>query len=346
LKKSMDNNITFFSPMSKKNSSFIIRDPLKTNHSFLSTDPSLKEKTVKYIVNPSENQTKSNLLPVKSNDTSYSNIKKWTKSNTVNSKIIPIIPIRSVSKNHKLRTTIKDKTKFQHFINMFKNLKRDNVKLSQVNVSSHNFKEPVNLNKYLIRNHQIDINKPTVNKTKIAQTNIKFNMTTDLYDKIREEKIKVQKKNMEKYEIEKYGEKIVQVDLDEYKNEEQSKSIKRKQTLRRERKRLTKLDTFLDQFRNNELKEVEYVPEKEIINFDNLREVIHMRNLTKNKGEEIDFLDIKDIKQFKQDIIETGNEVVRKLRIFSRPNFIKTKFRNGTMQKLNQVNGKYFGCLV
>lgn len=83
------------------------------------------------------------------------------------------------------------------------------------------------------------------------------------------------------------------------------------------------------------------------VNIKNLERVIRVRNIIRKKIDlENDFLGIQDITKFKENRRENDNELMMTLKSLGPPSFLKTRFRNKTIEKYKIVNGKYFGCMV
>lgn len=78
----------------------------------------------------------------------------------------------------------------------------------------------------------------------------------------------------------------------------------------------------------------------------NLKRIIRVRNIMKKRlDNENDFLGIEDIMKFKKLNREGEDDVIRALKKFGPPTFLKTKFKKETMEKYKIVNGKYFGVM-
>ena len=69
-----------------------------------------------------------------------------------------------------------------------------------------------------------------------------------------------------------------------------------------------------------------------------------MKKILKNEAkDDMDFImnNANKLRQIKE---ETEDMLTLRLHKLGPPGFLKTKFRNQTVQKFQTVNGKYFGC--
>ena len=84
-----------------------------------------------------------------------------------------------------------------------------------------------------------------------------------------------------------------------------------------------------------------------MVNRKNLDRVIRVRNIVKKKIDfKNDHLGFGDIDKFKEQGRENDNQLILTLKSLGPPSFLKTRFKNTTIEKYKVVNGKYFGCKV
>jgi hypothetical protein len=84
-----------------------------------------------------------------------------------------------------------------------------------------------------------------------------------------------------------------------------------------------------------------------LISKKNLERIIRVHEIVKNKiDKRNDFLGVQNMKKFREARMEMDENLVMVLKKLGTPSFLKTGFREKTMEKYKTVNGKYFGCKV
>lgn len=84
-----------------------------------------------------------------------------------------------------------------------------------------------------------------------------------------------------------------------------------------------------------------------LIHDNNLKRVIRVRNIIKHRDDlQDDSFGMKNMNRFKDTKRKFDSEVAKTLSNLGPPSFLKTKFKNSTIESYKIAHGKYFGCSV
>lgn len=133
---------------------------------------------------------------------------------------------------------------------------------------------------------------------------------------------------------------------DEIHSIEESNKLLIENKIRTEGKNMA--DMVLNLEKNENLKPVEEFKSNIEVSFRNLQNAIALRRILKGKGrynEEDETLGISNVNQLRHDRNMTEYEMMKTLKQFKEPKFLKSKFAKDTVRQFRGVNGKFFGVI-